>query len=354
MLKRLTSGGSGLNVDLSAEALRGMFQAVWQDLKAKRLWPVALVLLLGVVAVPVLLSKSASTPPPPPPVPTMPPAAPGLPAVTQRLLLPSQLKGTKRDPFTPQAGVAAASSTAPSSTGSAAGSTGSAVGTSAGGTGSTPSSAGSSPSPTSAGTTTTSTTTSTTTTGTTTTGGGNPSGTTGSGGKTPPPAGLTARQSYAVKLAISNSSGGINSLDPLQRLSVLPSLHQPLMVELGVLKGGSRVLFALAPGTVVSGPGQCVPGPIDCQIVSVTRNQVEHVGVQSKTGIARVDMFAVTGISTVTHGSVAAAQRARQNQSVAGQELLNHTHLSALSLFHYEPSAGVVVDMRNLTFGVNS
>lgn len=346
MLKRLKSGGSDLNIDLSAQALKVLLQPVWQDLRAKRLWPVAVLLLLGVVAVPVLLSKSPSTPPAPP-VPTMLPAAPGLPAVTQRLLLPSQLKSTKRDPFAPQAGVASSSPTAPSATGSPSvpASTGSAVGTSAGTTNSTPSSGGGSPSPTSGGSTTTPT-------GTTT--GGNGTGTTGSGGKTPPPAGLTARQSYAVKLAISNASGGINTLDPLQRLSVLPSAHQPLMVELGVLKGGSRVLFALEPGTVVSGAGQCVPGPIDCQIVSVARNQVEHVGIQSKTGVAPVAMFAVTGISVVTHGSVSSAKSARQNQSAAGRKLLDHTDLSALSLFHYEPSIGAVVDLRNLTFGVNS
>jgi hypothetical protein len=182
--------------------------------------------------------------------------------------------------------------------------------------------------------------------------GGNGSGGNGSG-PTPPPPGLTARQSYAVKLAISNGSGGIDTVDPLQRLTVLPSEHQPLMVELGVLKGGNRVLFAVEPGATVSGPGQCIPGPIYCQIVSLARNQVEHLGVRGKTGISPVALFAVTGISVVTHASVSGAQNARRDESAAGRALLNHTNLSALSLFHYEPGVGAVVDMRNLTFGVN-
>jgi hypothetical protein len=292
-------------------------------------------------------------------MPTLPPAIPGLPAVTQRLLLPSQIDGTKRDPFAPQAGVASASPATPVSPSSApvAASTGTAVGSSATSTGSAPSSGGSSPSPTSGGTTTT-------TGGGSSPGGANGSGGngssgtgsggTGSGGKTPPPSGLTARQSYTVRLAISNSSGGINTLDPLQRLSVLPTARQPLMVELGVLKGGDRVLFALEPGTVVSGPGQCVPGPIDCQIVSVARNQVEHLGVRTTSGVTRVAIFAVTGISVVTHSSVAAAQKARQAESAPGRALLAHSSLSALPLFDYEPSIGAVVDMRNLTFGVKS
>jgi hypothetical protein len=46
---------------------------LWHDLREKRLWPVALVLLAGVVAVPVVLSKSSETPP----------AAPAAPAQTE-------------------------------------------------------------------------------------------------------------------------------------------------------------------------------------------------------------------------------------------------------------------------------
>ena len=33
---------------------------LWQDLKEKRLWPVAVVLLVALVAVPVLLAKPSS------------------------------------------------------------------------------------------------------------------------------------------------------------------------------------------------------------------------------------------------------------------------------------------------------
>jgi hypothetical protein len=41
---------------------------LWQDLREKRLWPVALLLLAGLVAVPVLLAKPAEDPGPPPAV----------------------------------------------------------------------------------------------------------------------------------------------------------------------------------------------------------------------------------------------------------------------------------------------
>ena len=56
----------------------------------------------------------------------------------------------------------------------------------------------------------------------------------------PVPTGLTATQSYDVTLEMTNGSGGLDTIDPLERLSVLPSDQTPMLVELGVLQGGKR------------------------------------------------------------------------------------------------------------------
>src|SRR5205823_220376 len=82
--------------------------------------------------------------------------------------------------------------------------------------------------------------------------------------------------------------GGINTIDPLERLSVVPSPKQPLLVELGVLQGGKRVLFAVQPGAAVSGPGTCTPGPIDCEVLTLAPGQTEGVSKQTSTGTTRV------------------------------------------------------------------
>ncbi len=136
-----------------------------------------------------------------------------------------------------------------------------------------------------------------------------------------------------------------------QRLSLLPSEQRPLLIELGVLKGGHRVLFVVQPGTVVTGPGTCTPGPIDCQILSLAENQTEQLSVQSTTGINAVALFSVTGITVDKHSSASAALIARRTVSAAGQRLLSASTRSALSLFQYDPSVGAVVDLRNLTVG---
>ena len=100
----------------------------------------------------------------------------------------------------------------------------------------------------------------------------------------PAPAGLQADETYRVTLAITTAKGGLDRIDPLERLTVLPSNSDQLLVELGVLKGGNRVLFAVQPGTVVHGPGKCTPGAIDCEVLSLGANQVESVSVQTPTG----------------------------------------------------------------------
>jgi hypothetical protein len=167
----------------------------------------------------------------------------------------------------------------------------------------------------------------------------------------PAPTGLTAKQSYQVSLAITTSGGGVNTIDPLERLSVLPSPQQPLLVELGVLQGGKQVLFAVQPGAAVGGAGTCTPGPIDCEILSLAPGQTEGVSKQTATGSTPVALFSVNSISAADHPTVAAANAARRAASDNGRKLLTITPLSAVSLFQYDPSVGAVVDLRNLTVG---
>ena len=118
-----------------------------------------------------------------------------------------------------------------------------------------------------------------------------------------------------------------------------------------MLQGGRQVVFVVEPGAVVSGPGACTPGPIDCEILTLSAGQTEGVSQQTPTGSTPVALFAINSISAADHPSAAAANQARHAASEAGRELLANTSLGALSLFQYDPTVGAVVDMRNLTVG---
>lgn len=153
-------------------------------------------------------------------------------------------------------------------------------------------------------------------------------------------------------MAITNSAGGVDTVDPLARLSAIPDKQQPLLVELGVARGGNRVLFAVQPDAVPTGPGVCTPGPIDCEILSLGQDQTEQLSTrQGSIGSTQVALFAITSISATDYQSAAAAGKARRAASSAGRALLAKSSSPSLALFPFEPSVGSVVDLRNLKVG---
>lgn len=295
-----------------------------RDLRDKRLWPFAAALLVALIGIPLFLSTTAANTPAASIPPSQPSASngPAVPVVSlANTPAHSKLSARARDPFKQQA--------TPAITTTGATSTSGATSATASGSGSATS--------VSATTTTSSTTTQPTTTATT------PN--TSPGPK--PPTGLTDSQSYDVALSITNPSGGVHAIPALERLSILPDRNDPLLVELGVLKGGKRVLFAVQPGAVVKGRGQCLPGPVDCEILSIAPNRTESVARAGATSVVR---FAVTGITAQPHGSAAAATRLRKKESKAGRRLLSaDKSLQALSLFRYVPGLGAILDLRNLS-----
>lgn len=333
-----------MNLDLDLSAVPRLFRSVLNELRQKRLWPVAAVLLAAIVAVPFLLSSSGSPGSAPQaqiPTPAPAPVA-ALPTLNvQSTPSNSHVRGTPHDPFASGAtttvphatvttvtpSVSTAFSSTPSTVSSGASSnSGASTNTSSGSPLSTPTS---SSIPTST----------------------PPSITHGAMPK-PAPSGLKPTQAYDVSLALTNSSGGVNTIDRLTRLSMVPSAQNPLLVELGVAQAGHRVLFAVQPGTIVSGPGVCTPGPIDCEVLSLGANQTEKLSTRAGSlNPSEVAQFQVTRISVNNYSSSAAATRARRAHSSAGQTLLAKFSLTALSLFRYELGVGSVVDLRNLKVG---
>ncbi len=316
--------------------------ALLSDLRDRKLWPVAVALLAAVVAVPVLLTKSAS------------PAGAG--HGTPSLALPvdlaktgpavtvdttpgqASLNGKTRDPFTQ---LVKPSSTTSASTASAANSaaaavTGAVSTATSGATGSTGSTGSAGSGSASTGGTYTSPT---------------PPSTTPSTPSSPKSAALAKDQVYAVGLSLADPSGSLTSPALQVRDSVFPNPQAPLLVYLGVLQGGQRALFAVMPGTVLSGQGSCIPGPVYCQILSLGQGQQESVATAATASTPY--QFQVEKIFGATQSSAAAATQARNAVSAPGRTDLDNAALSAVQLFSYDPSIGALVDQRNLTVGGN-
>lgn len=218
---------------------------LWLDLREKRLAPVAVLLLVALLAVPVVLAKPAKDPRPAPAV--------SVPKQTENERLAalttvklgeeaigrgstlgvfdpdnpfSPPKGTIKDPT--QAGTGSTGS-GPVTPGGGGQPTGGSTGGTGGG-GGTPSSGG----------------------------GGTPSN--GGGTKTTT---TTTVYKYVVDLTFT-ANGRTRRIKGMEKLDMLPSKNSPLLIFMGVTAKGSNAVFLVDSSLKAAGEGRCKPSESDC------------------------------------------------------------------------------------------
>jgi hypothetical protein len=270
-----------------------MMSALRRDLFGRRLWPVIVLLLVAIVAVPLVLRKNARADVAP--VPPAPPLA-GAASPAKHTAAPASGSplpvGMPRDPFAsgivrantkPAPTQATASVTAPSSVAASTTATSPAVVSPS----PTTSSSGSATTPTP--TTTTTTTTPTTTTTTTTT-----------GTSVPVPTADLSWTVYGVALRV-----GTGSFAPLRsdvvRLTPLPSVAQPKAMFMGVMAGGTEAVFALGARVQHAGPGLCRPDRKRCAALVLRVGQTEQIVAAAAGGPRQFDLSLVSIAGRVTH-----------------------------------------------------
>jgi hypothetical protein len=267
------------------------FLDLWQDLKAKRLAPVAVLLVLALIAVPVVLSKPAKTAGPPPVhAARTAPDPKDLKALASVKLANADERGSSlstfdpSDPFRPPKSVtkkkAAADTNAPSSV---AGNTsgGSTSGDTSGGgdTGST------------GGTT-----------------GGTGGGTTGGGDQT-----QTVQYRYVVDVTFI-TNGHARHIKGLERLQMLPNENQPLLLFLGVTPKAGNAVFLVDSTLDAAGEGRCKPKASECAFL--------YIGAGSEHAFSNDDgdsyRIRIDEIRKVRVGASASASRAKRAHAAVG------------------------------------
>jgi hypothetical protein len=221
---------------------------LWHDLKEKRLWPVAVVLLAGLVAVPVLLAKPADESPAPAPVATDDAPKPDVLKQLAKVKLGDDEVGDgstlgafdPSDPFKPPKG-AIKKEEGPSTTGPSSG--GSASAPSGGGGGGLllipPGGGGGAPGgfP-----------------------GGTPGGTPNTGGGTTT---TTTAYKYVVDLTFT-ANGRTRRIKGMEKLDMLPSQSSPLLIFMGVTPKGANAVFLVDSTLEAAGEGNCKPSAAEC------------------------------------------------------------------------------------------
>jgi hypothetical protein len=216
------------------------------DLREKRLLPVALLLVVALVAVPVVLAKPFEAPAPLPPDQT---AQESLPDAASDLIVASDFTGKgsaldlfdPRDPFRPPEAITkregtrdSAARTSDTAAGPSTSDAGSAGGDSGGGDT-----------------------------------GGSGGGDTGGGGTgvTPsPPVTRTSLYTYVIDVTF-RANTRTRRVKGMRRLDMLPSQRSPLLIFMGVGAGGNNAVFLVDSTLQGFGEGRCRPSSSDCSFL---------------------------------------------------------------------------------------
>jgi hypothetical protein len=257
------------------------------DLVEKRLWPLAVLLVGALVAVPFVLAKSPATAPAPGAGTT--PAATAATAssapTVEVVAAPSRhapLRGRAKNPFHQQHVGAKRSNadgggTPPVDTAPPAG-----TGT---------------PSPDD---------------------GNSPSG----GAPTPPPKPQKTYAVAAVDVRFGKASGNQHTHENLPRLRALPSATRPIVIFLGMRKGLDTAVFLLSSDVHAQGDGTCTPSRAECTAIEVREGDVVLLDVTGADG--RVTQYELDLLKiTVSHTtSKPDAEQAYARVSARGARLL--------------------------------
>lgn len=267
---------------------------VLQQFVQRRLWPVAILLVAAVAAVPVLLAKD------PAPAPAAPPAT----ADTGTDVLASQpivaeatssdrakrrkVLGKPKNPFAVEK-TTTASDTPPSSDGTA--------------TANDPATPSSAP-----------------------TGGSSAPGVIVPIGGTPvtPVPGTPAapHKSYAPgSLTVRFSEGDSSGRKTVDKLEALPNAEAPVLIYLGLSRDGKSAIFLVDEGVEAVGDGDCDPAPDKCETVELKVGETEFLDVKDENGNVtaqyQLDLLKIHGASA----SAARASRTRATRAKAARIL---------------------------------
>lgn len=266
--------------------MNDFIQDTWQDLRDKRLWPVAVVLALAIVAIPILLTKSAAQPPVADPVADSASASDRVTVQLEDGDAASSGTGSaldkfeKGDPFTPPSRISAASAGSDAAAGATAAGPSDAGGSGGGGGGE------SSPAP-----------------------------APDSQPVAAPPTTRTETSSYEYVADVTFWTGDRRrKVRGLRKLDMLPNQSAPVLIFMGASKEGGNAVFLVDSTLKAAGEGRCVPSGANCAYVHLGpgsehtfstaegdayRLRIEEIRrVKVKAGSARSAARASTGAAT--------------------------------------------------------
>ena len=307
---------------------------VLHDLVEKRLWPVAIALVVALIAVPIVLGGSSDTGSTGDDVAAVPAPAAGSPgaagavvSLQEKTAGKVQRGGKVRDPFV-QHHLPKVSTTSTNPVTAGNGSAGGPIG---GGPSSSNTGSGGSSTP------------STTT----------PADTTKQPDAEKKPD-TTAADLYRVKLKF-GEAGAEKTINNVARLTPLPSADNPFFVYLGLKDDQKTAIFLVDADSVPTGDGTCKPSKANCAQIELEPGDMEYFDLQSGTaGVVQYQLELIS-VAKAKAASTASAARAHARESRAGREYLRQVVAddpTAISAWNYSSKLGLLQERTPATGNV--
>lgn len=287
---------------------------IWADLVEKRLWPVAVVLAAGLLAVPFVLAKGGEEPALPAGGAVIAATATDDTEVVTLDVAPTVRRhdGRGRDPFvqpkgsTPEKAQALESSTTTDGGGSGGGA------------------ASTDPAP----------------------------DTSGDEQSSSTPKKTTTTTTYTADLRFGQADS-MKTLRDVERLTPLPSASSPFFVLLGAKGGGKTLVFLVSSDAKATGDGTCKPSKSACETIELQAGDTEFFDLTTADGVQQyqMDIIKIEKKTTTTASKASKSARSAQGRaSKADRRLLRKVldgraaHL--MGSYRWDARRGVLVHVR--------
>jgi hypothetical protein len=153
---------------------------------------------------------------------------------------------------------------------------------------------------------------------------------------------------YKVKLRF-GQAGDLKTRRNVARLTPLPSTVDPFFIFLGVLKDGKTAVFLVSTDAVPTGDGKCKPSKLSCETVRLKAGDTEFFDVTNDAGGVTQYQLDLVSVAKRQASSKAVAARSHKRVSKAGKKILKAqvaSTLPGLNGWSYDARLGVLVAPR--------
>jgi hypothetical protein len=160
-----------------------------------------------------------------------------------------------------------------------------------------------------------------------------------------PAAPLAPKRTYEL-FSLKIRFGPTSSLDlanrSIKRLTALPKMSEPTLVYLGLKKDLKTAVFLVDANTLVVGDGKCLPSPANCQNLELKKGQTAFVDVLGDDGqsLAQYELDLVSVIRKKTT-NLSTARASRKAVAKGGRDALR-ANVARVRGLMYDPNTGTL------------